>query len=231
MDFEPRPAYAGAAPSRRADARKLAGAKIAARRRRTWPHPSGRPRLQRGRLPRHVRDDLRAAGLRSRSGPIRSCRRHREHRLDGCERHERDESANDRRCRRGLDRSLLDALDRHDPPVMIAAVEASETFRCFGSTCAAHVSGEGRCCSPTEALARIKARLLCWHRRFTRFESGSELSALNADPRATVPARSPAHSTAASCTRSRSLKAELQRAESAVRRAPLSGCPMAAHSC
>jgi thiamine biosynthesis lipoprotein len=70
---------------------------------------------------------------------------------------------------------------------MIASVEVSESFPCFGSTCAAYVSGDTRGISAEEAVATIKTRLLAWHKRFTRFEATSELSALNADPRATVP--------------------------------------------
>jgi thiamine biosynthesis lipoprotein len=38
------------------------------------------------------------------------------------------------------------------------------------------------------ALQRAAARLRQWHARLTRFEAGSELSRLNRDPRATVPA-------------------------------------------
>jgi thiamine biosynthesis lipoprotein len=37
------------------------------------------------------------------------------------------------------------------------------------------------------AVARARERLLGWHAQFTRFEPGSELSRLNADPRAEVP--------------------------------------------
>ena len=70
---------------------------------------------------------------------------------------------------------------------MIAAGETSETFPCFGAICAAHVNGEGGGRSPEEAVSTVKQRLLAWHERFTRFESTSELSALNADARVTVP--------------------------------------------
>jgi FAD:protein FMN transferase len=70
---------------------------------------------------------------------------------------------------------------------MNGAAETSESFACFGSTCAAHVTGGGRRRSSEEAVAAIKDRLLSWHERFTRFEPTSELSALNGDTRATVP--------------------------------------------
>jgi thiamine biosynthesis lipoprotein len=52
-------------------------------------------------------------------------------------------------------------------------------FACFGSTCLVE-AGPG-------AAARARARLLEWHDRFSRFRPGSELSRLNADPRAAVP--------------------------------------------
>jgi FAD:protein FMN transferase len=62
--------------------------------------------------------------------------------------------------------------------------EAVERFACFGGTCEVRVAGEhGRA-----AAVRARERLLLWHRRFTRFEPDSELSRLNADPRAEVPA-------------------------------------------
>jgi thiamine biosynthesis lipoprotein len=68
-----------------------------------------------------------------------------------------------------------------------APVEASAAFSCFGSTCAALVSGHGRLGSPAAALATVQERLLAGHRRFTRFHPDSELSRLNADPRHAVP--------------------------------------------
>jgi thiamine biosynthesis lipoprotein len=66
-------------------------------------------------------------------------------------------------------------------------IEAAETFACFGSTCAVLVMGHGPSGSPREATAAARARLLGWHSEFTRFAPGSELSRLNADPRASVP--------------------------------------------
>jgi thiamine biosynthesis lipoprotein len=64
---------------------------------------------------------------------------------------------------------------------------ASATFACFGSTCAAHVGGDGPLGTPQQAVAAAQERLLDGHRRFTRFELGSELSRLNADVRDAVP--------------------------------------------
>src|ERR1700754_82895 len=52
-------------------------------------------------------------------------------------------------------------------------------FACFGSSC---LGG-----AEPRAAARARARLLEWHDRFSRFLPASELSRLNADPRATVP--------------------------------------------
>ncbi len=52
-------------------------------------------------------------------------------------------------------------------------------FACFGSSCL--VDAE------PQAAARARVRLLEWHDRFSRFLPGSELSRLNADPRAAVP--------------------------------------------
>lgn len=65
--------------------------------------------------------------------------------------------------------------------------ERSDAFPCFGSTCAVHVGGSSRGTSALQALALAKSSLLAWHRRFTRFDPGSELSRLNADPRPAVP--------------------------------------------
>jgi thiamine biosynthesis lipoprotein len=65
--------------------------------------------------------------------------------------------------------------------------ETAARFACFGGTCAAYVSGDACGRSAAEAVARTRSRLLDWHRAFTRFEPGSELSRLNADPRSEVP--------------------------------------------
>ena len=52
-------------------------------------------------------------------------------------------------------------------------------FACFGSSC--FVDAE------RHAAARARTQLLEWHDRFSRFREDSELSRLNADPRAVVP--------------------------------------------
>jgi thiamine biosynthesis lipoprotein len=65
--------------------------------------------------------------------------------------------------------------------------ESNETFPCFGSTATVLVSGAGPGGPPSVAATLAKRRLLEWHRQFSRFEPGSELSALNADPGETVP--------------------------------------------
>jgi thiamine biosynthesis lipoprotein len=60
--------------------------------------------------------------------------------------------------------------------------EAIHRFDCFGARCSVLVTGGG-----AEPAARlVKRRLLRWHGRFSRFEPGSELSRLNANPRARV---------------------------------------------
>ena len=65
--------------------------------------------------------------------------------------------------------------------------EATETFPCFGSTCAVLVMGDARTFTAAEAAAAARRRLLGWHDRFTRFTATSEISRLNADPRSRVP--------------------------------------------
>jgi thiamine biosynthesis lipoprotein len=61
---------------------------------------------------------------------------------------------------------------------------ATTTFPCFGSTVSITAAGA----DAAVALARGRATALELHRRLTRFEPGSELSRLNADPRELVPA-------------------------------------------
>lgn len=68
-----------------------------------------------------------------------------------------------------------------------AAGEASESFPCFGTTCAALVIGDTPERTNAEAVRFARSALLEWHDAFSRFEPGSELSRLNADPRETVP--------------------------------------------
>jgi len=62
------------------------------------------------------------------------------------------------------------------------SAESRLSFRCFGSTCAVVVAGG----DAAGAARAARASLLEWHERFTRFDPGSELSALNADPRPAV---------------------------------------------
>lgn len=52
-------------------------------------------------------------------------------------------------------------------------------FRCFGTGCAVWAT--------PDAADDARRRLLDWHARFSRFVASSELSRLNADPRAVVP--------------------------------------------
>lgn len=65
--------------------------------------------------------------------------------------------------------------------------ETIERFACFGGHCTVIVQGRGPGGPAAEAAARARNRLLAWHRQFSRFDPGSELSRLNRDPRPTVP--------------------------------------------
>lgn len=68
---------------------------------------------------------------------------------------------------------------------MTTIVEHRETFACFGGDCTVIVAGDD---GPARAaVSAARERLREWHGRFTRFDLGSELSRLNADPRPTVP--------------------------------------------
>ncbi|MEA2153475.1 MAG: FAD:protein transferase [Solirubrobacteraceae bacterium] len=69
----------------------------------------------------------------------------------------------------------------------MSAGEVSERFDCFGSSCAALVTGAGRQGSAREAVELVRRRLEAWHESFSRFIPGSELSRLNEDPRWEVP--------------------------------------------
>lgn len=64
--------------------------------------------------------------------------------------------------------------------------EAGATFSCFGSTCTVRVLGDAPGSTAAEAVDSARRRLLSWHQRFTRFETTSELSQLNANPAAEV---------------------------------------------
>jgi thiamine biosynthesis lipoprotein len=70
---------------------------------------------------------------------------------------------------------------------IVAGTEAIETFPCFGSVVTVIVAGDGPGGTPEAAARAVKRRLLDWHAQFSRFESASELSQLNADKRASVP--------------------------------------------
>jgi len=61
-------------------------------------------------------------------------------------------------------------------------------FTCFGGRCGVFVSGRGPSGDAAQATALVQERMLTWHDQFSRFEPDSELSALNRDPRETVPA-------------------------------------------
>jgi thiamine biosynthesis lipoprotein len=65
--------------------------------------------------------------------------------------------------------------------------ESLERFDCFGSPCEVYVGGDGPEGPAAQAAATARRVLLAWHQRFSRFLPESELSRLNADPRAEVP--------------------------------------------
>jgi FAD:protein FMN transferase len=69
----------------------------------------------------------------------------------------------------------------------MGAREVTETFDCFGSSCAALVTGDTTRRSAREAAERGRRSLRAWHARFSRFTPHSELSSLNADPRREIP--------------------------------------------
>jgi thiamine biosynthesis lipoprotein len=64
--------------------------------------------------------------------------------------------------------------------------EAIERFDCYGSRCAVLVTGSGGAGTAQQAARQVRRRLLRWHERFSRFIPDSELSLVNADPRARV---------------------------------------------
>lgn len=65
----------------------------------------------------------------------------------------------------------------------MSAGESIERFECFGCSCGVLAIGP----DAREATLSARARLLEFHARFSRFIADSELSRLNADPRAQVP--------------------------------------------
>jgi thiamine biosynthesis lipoprotein len=74
---------------------------------------------------------------------------------------------------------------------MSGAVEVSERFDCFGSSCAAYVSGPSLDRTAREAVELVRRQLETWHGDFSRFLPDSELSRLNSDPRGEVPVSAP----------------------------------------
>lgn len=64
--------------------------------------------------------------------------------------------------------------------------EVIDAFDCFGARCSVFVIGAGTPASARQAVALARCKLLDWHARFSRFLPGSELSRVNADPRAEV---------------------------------------------
>jgi len=66
-------------------------------------------------------------------------------------------------------------------------IEHRHEFDCFGGRCTVLVADAARPADAAAAAAMAERALLEWHRRFSRFESESELSRLNRDPRSTVP--------------------------------------------
>jgi thiamine biosynthesis lipoprotein len=66
------------------------------------------------------------------------------------------------------------------------ATEVRDTFACFGAQCSVLLFGDDLGPEAEDAVAVARRRLLSWHDRFTRFDPGSELSRLNADPRTEV---------------------------------------------
>ncbi len=66
--------------------------------------------------------------------------------------------------------------------------EARRTFECFGGIASVNVGGRGPEMGAEEAALGAEQKLLDAHGRLSRFLPDSELSALNRDPRPTVPA-------------------------------------------
>jgi thiamine biosynthesis lipoprotein len=60
-------------------------------------------------------------------------------------------------------------------------------FTCLGGRFSGFVCGPGPGGEAAQATALVRRRLLEWHGQFSRFEAHSELTALNRDPRETVP--------------------------------------------
>ena len=69
---------------------------------------------------------------------------------------------------------------------MSTLTEVRDSFACFGGECTVIVSDPDER-DAARAVQAAKRSLLEWHWRFSRFVPDSELSALNGDPRETVP--------------------------------------------
>jgi thiamine biosynthesis lipoprotein len=62
--------------------------------------------------------------------------------------------------------------------------ERRTELACFGGRCAVRIAGDTAGRDADAAVALAVRTLRAWHERFTRFDRGSELSRVNADPRA-----------------------------------------------
>ncbi|HUA74648.1 MAG TPA: FAD:protein FMN transferase [Solirubrobacteraceae bacterium] len=71
---------------------------------------------------------------------------------------------------------------------LLGTGEQVERFACFGGRCSVLVSGDDGLRSAAEAVRAARSSLEDWHARFSRFIPDSELSLLNEDRRAEVPA-------------------------------------------
>jgi thiamine biosynthesis lipoprotein len=65
-------------------------------------------------------------------------------------------------------------------------IEHRRTFACFGGECSVLIGDAKRPADAAAAAAMVQRTLLECHRRFSRFDPESELSALNRDPRVEV---------------------------------------------
>ena len=80
-------------------------------------------------------------------------------------------------------------MQRHALPLSAGEhAESTRSFACFGSGCAVYAIGDGPSDSAEDAVELARRELLGWHERFSRFLPQSELSLLNGDRRAVVPA-------------------------------------------
>src|SRR4051812_10834444 len=75
----------------------------------------------------------------------------------------------------------------HPPARPPVTEERVRELACLGGHCAIRVAGDGLVRDADAAVELAVRRLRGWHERFTRFDTGSELMRLNADPRDEVP--------------------------------------------